>query len=98
MTENGPIRLIIDTDPGVDDALAILMAASHPNARIEALTTVAGNVSLDRTTTNACAVLDVAGIDAPIGRHRSRCLAGPDVGLLGGDARAPAARRPAATR
>lgn len=41
------IRLVIDTDPGVDDALAIMAAFAHPEARVEAITTVAGNVSLD---------------------------------------------------
>ncbi|MCB0010227.1 MAG: nucleoside hydrolase, partial [Anaerolineales bacterium] len=39
-------RLIIDTDPGEDDALAIMMAAAHPGTKIEALTVVAGNVGL----------------------------------------------------
>ena len=46
-------RLIIDTDPGVDDAQAILMAAAHPNAKIEALLAVGGNVGLDHTVRNA---------------------------------------------
>jgi purine nucleosidase len=49
-------RLIIDTDPGLDDAHAILMA----------LTTVGGNVPLERTVANACTILDIAGRDAPI--------------------------------
>ncbi len=39
------VRLVIDTDPGVDEAHAILLAFAHPNARVEALTTVAGNNS-----------------------------------------------------
>jgi purine nucleosidase len=52
-------RLIIDTDPGVDDAHAIMLAFAYPDAKIEALTTVAGNVSLERTTANACTILDV---------------------------------------
>lgn len=60
------IRLVIDTDPGVDDAHAMMAAAVHPNARIEAVTTVKGNVSLAHTTANACTILDMMGVDAPI--------------------------------
>jgi len=60
------VRLVIDTDPGVDDAHAIMMAFAHPEAHVEALTTVAGNVSLERTTANACTILDVLGRDVPV--------------------------------
>jgi len=59
-------RLVIDTDPGIDDAHALLIAFAHPHARVEALTTVAGNVSLAQTTANACTVLDVLGRDVPV--------------------------------
>lgn len=59
-------HLVIDTDPGVDDAHAILMAASHPEAEIVAVTTVGGNVSLRNTTANALKILEVAGVDAPV--------------------------------
>ena len=59
-------RLVIDTDPGVDDAHAILLAAFHPDVKIEALTIVGGNVPLEHTTANACKILDVANIDAPV--------------------------------
>ena len=59
-------RLLIDTDPGVDDALAILMAAAHAQARIEALTITAGNVGLAHTVANALKLCEVAGIDAPV--------------------------------
>lgn len=60
------IRLVIDTDPGVDDAHAIMTAAAYPGARIEAITTVRGNVPLERTTANACTILDVLGVAAPV--------------------------------
>jgi purine nucleosidase len=65
-------RLVIDTDPGVDDAHAIMMALAHPKAQVEAITTVAGNVSLARTTANACTILDVMRQDVPLyaGCHR----------------------------
>lgn len=59
-------KLLIDTDPGVDDALAILMAAAHPAAEIAALTVTAGNVGLGHTTANALKLCEVAGIDAPV--------------------------------
>lgn len=59
-------RLLIDTDPGVDDALAILMAHAHPRCRIEALTITAGNVGLGHTLANALKLCEIAGIDAPV--------------------------------
>ncbi len=58
--------LLIDTDPGIDDALAILMAAAHPNVRIAALTITAGNVGLNHTLANALKLREVANIDTPI--------------------------------
>jgi purine nucleosidase len=70
-------RLIIDTDPGVDDAHAIMMALAHPEARVEALTTVAGNVSLERTTANACTILDVMEQDVPLYAGCDRPLVAP---------------------
>ena len=60
------IPIVIDTDPGIDDAHAILMALAHPQVQVLALTTVAGNVPLERTTANALTVLDVAGVDIPV--------------------------------
>ncbi len=54
-------RIIIDTDPGVDDALAILMALGSPELEVEALTTVFGNVDIVNTTRNASIILEVAG-------------------------------------
>lgn len=61
-----PRQLLIDTDPGVDDALAILMAAAHPDVHIAALTITAGNVGLDHTLSNALKLCEVAGIEAPV--------------------------------
>jgi len=51
-------RVIIDTDPGVDDALALLLALSSPELRVEAVTTVGGNAALDQVTKNAWFLLD----------------------------------------
>lgn len=54
-------RVIIDTDPGLDDAVAILFALSCGQFDVLGLTTVAGNIGLDRTTTNAAGLLAVVG-------------------------------------
>lgn len=56
-----PKRIIIDTDPGVDDALAFLLALASPEIQLEALTTTQGNVTLELATRNALSVLDLAG-------------------------------------
>ncbi|GAD10452.1 inosine-uridine nucleoside n-ribohydrolase [Gluconobacter frateurii NBRC 103465] len=61
MTQVSPRRIIIDTDPGQDDAVAILLALASPELHVNAITTVAGNVPLSQTTKNACALLEVAG-------------------------------------
>lgn len=72
-----PARLIIDTDPGVDDAVAILMALASPDVEIVGLTTVGGNVSLARSTRNALALLQAAGRgDIPVARGAARPLRG----------------------
>jgi purine nucleosidase/pyrimidine-specific ribonucleoside hydrolase len=53
-----PIPLLVDTDPGIDDALALLLAFASPEASVEAITTVAGNVSVELTTANVCRILE----------------------------------------
>ncbi|HRQ63768.1 MAG TPA: nucleoside hydrolase [Xanthomonadaceae bacterium] len=57
------MNLLIDTDPGVDDALAILMALADPGVRLLGLSIAAGNVGLGHTTRNALKLLEVAGRD-----------------------------------
>lgn len=59
-------RLIIDTDPGVDDAQAILLASAHHGTKIEAILTVGGNVGLAHTTRNALAIVEAIGQDIPV--------------------------------
>jgi purine nucleosidase len=60
-------KIIIDTDPGQDDAVAILLAAASPELEIMALVVVAGNVPLDYTRLNARKVLELAGrTDIPV--------------------------------
>src|SRR5438874_1570786 len=62
-----PFRVIIDTDPGVDDALALLLAMRSPELKIEAITPVAGNVPLDLTLPNALRMVEIAGrTDIPV--------------------------------
>jgi inosine-uridine nucleoside N-ribohydrolase len=56
-----PRRLILDCDPGIDDALAIAFAHGHPGLELVGITTVAGNVGLAKTTANALAVLEFIG-------------------------------------
>ncbi|MDP9160384.1 MAG: nucleoside hydrolase [Acidobacteriota bacterium] len=56
-----PSRVIIDTDPGVDDALALLLALRSPELKIEAITPVAGNVPLDLTLPNALRMVEISG-------------------------------------
>jgi purine nucleosidase len=53
-------RIIIDTDPGVDDALTILLALASPEIQLEALTTAHGNIGIEKTTRNALSVLEFA--------------------------------------
>lgn len=61
------LRLVIDTDTASDDAVALLLAAKAPEATIEAVTTVAGNVPLAQGTANAIATLDLVGCtDVPV--------------------------------
>lgn len=55
-------NIILDCDPGHDDALALLLAHAHPAIDLLAVTTVAGNQTLDKTTLNARRVMSVAGI------------------------------------
>lgn len=59
-------RLLIDTDPGVDDALALLMAYAHPGTRVEALTIAAGNVGLAHTVRNALNLVALVGAETPV--------------------------------
>ena len=67
------LRLIIDTDPGVDDAIAILMVLTSPSLEVMGLTTVGGNVPLARATRNALALLDYAErSDVPVARGSAR--------------------------
>ena len=59
--------IIIDTDPGQDDAVALLLALASPELEVLGITTVAGNVPLALTTRNACIMLELIGRrDVPV--------------------------------
>jgi pyrimidine-specific ribonucleoside hydrolase len=71
----GSIPIILDCDPGHDDAVAIVLALARPELRLLAITTVAGNAPLDRTTRNALRVLTLIGrTDIPVAAGAERPL------------------------
>ncbi len=59
-------HLIVDCDPGIDDAHALAMALTKPDTQVAAVTTVAGNVDVGRTTANALFILSELGADVPV--------------------------------
>ena len=63
---NARIPLLIDTDPGVDDALALLMALADDRHEVVGLTIAAGNVGLQHTVANALKLCEVCGVDVPV--------------------------------
>ena len=60
------LPLLLDCDPGIDDAVALCLAAGCPDVQLVGVTTVAGNHILERTTRNARAVLALAGAAVPV--------------------------------
>ena len=74
-------KLIIDTDPGVDDAMAIFMALASPELDVVGLTTIFGNAATVDTTRNARVLLDAAGRDdIPVAAGAARPLAADYIG------------------
>lgn len=61
-----PIPVIIDCDPGVDDAHALLMALASPKLDVRAITTVSGNMPIWITTANALRIVELAGKTTPV--------------------------------
>jgi inosine-uridine nucleoside N-ribohydrolase len=71
------IPVLIDCDPGQDDAIALLLALASPELDVRGVTTVAGNQTLDKTTTNALRILELAGReDIPVAAGADRPLEG----------------------
>lgn len=64
-------KIIIDTDPGIDDAAALTIALNNPELDVLMLSTVAGNVNLDYTTENAKKILDFFEMETPLARGNS---------------------------
>jgi inosine/uridine nucleosidase len=73
-------RVLIDTDPGVDDAVAILLALASPEIEVVAVTAVAGNVALDKTALNARRIVALARRgDVPVAAGCAQPLSAPVV-------------------
>ena len=69
-------RIILDCDPGTDDAIALLLAFAAPEIDLAAITVAGGNVGLDHTLRNALALTRLAGADVPVYRGADRPLLG----------------------
>ena len=73
-----PKRFILDTDTGVDDAMALLFILRSPELELEGVTTVYGNSTVDNCTRNALTVLELGGRpDVPVARGADRPLLRP---------------------
>ncbi len=71
--------ILIDTDPGTDDAIAIWLALASPELDVRLITAVGGNVGLAATSRNARAIVALAGRDVPVVEGADRALLGPFV-------------------
>lgn len=69
-----PLPVILDLDPGHDDAVNLLLALASPELEVLGVTTVFGNVGLDRTTRNTLVVRELARADVPVYRGADRPL------------------------
>jgi len=80
-SQHFPKRVIIDTDPGVDDTMAIFLAFCSPELKIEGLTTIFGNSGTKYTTLNALRLVEIAGrSDIPVARGAEAPLLRPFIG------------------
>lgn len=71
------LRVVVDTDPGTDDALALLLLLGRPGVEVVGVTTVGGNATLAHTTRNALSLLEAFGHPrVPVARGSARPLAG----------------------
>jgi uridine nucleosidase len=79
--DNTPQRILIDTDPGIDDSMAILFAFNSPEVKVEGLTTVFGNGGTETTTANALRLVELAErTDVPVARGAETPLVRPYTG------------------
>lgn len=72
-------RIILDCDPGHDDALAMMLAAGDPRVELVAVTTCAGNQTVEKVTRNALSVCAVAGVDVPVAAGAASPLVRPQI-------------------
>jgi inosine-uridine nucleoside N-ribohydrolase len=63
-----PRKVIFDTDPGVDDAMALYYALAHPGVDVVGITTTFGNVSVEQAATNALYLTAIANVDVPVSK------------------------------
>jgi purine nucleosidase len=66
------MKILFDTDPGIDDAMALLMLARDPRAELVGIATVFGNAPVETTTRNALALCERFGIEVPVARGAAR--------------------------
>jgi len=74
MKTNAPTQVIFDTDPGIDDAMALFLLARDPAIRLRAITTVFGNASIATTTGNAQVLCGLYGLQVPVAEGAARPL------------------------
>ena len=72
-----PVAIILDTDPGIDDAVAIAAALFHPGIELALITTVAGNVDVSKTTRNTLRLLHFFDKEVPVAQGASQPLVRP---------------------
>lgn len=70
-------KIIMDTDPGIDDAAALTMAINDPAIDLKLVTAVAGNVTVDKTTANALKIVHFFGKDIPVAAGAEQPLIKP---------------------
>src|SRR5882757_7322033 len=71
-------KILLDCDPGLDDALALLLAHGDPNIDLVGVTTVGGNVSIEKTTKNALELREYVGfVNVPVAAGTGEPLSGP---------------------
>jgi len=80
MSDMKKIPIVIDCDPGTDDAVAIMLAHASDKLDIKAITPVAGNVAYKYTSKNACDLAGLLGIDCRISKGADRALMKPFTG------------------
>ena len=72
--ERKKLKLIIDTDPGVDDTVCLIYALTDENVDVLLLSTVVGNTSLERATRNALHLLDILNKDIPVAKGQATAM------------------------